>query len=114
MQRSPSTDQIRHHLDTDVACQTECCKLWEELEPDERHALLHWKTGNPSEAAAQQSLLERHLVRHVEGTRQPFCRIFAGYPAEGGLAAQSRQNDQHNGKRQWPKQPDQGTIPLPG
>ncbi len=78
--RPLSEERIREQLDSHAACQAECAKLWQEMDQEERLALLHTEAQDPgARQAAWQSLLERHLVRHEEGGWVPFCRLFASY-----------------------------------
>ncbi|HOG48365.1 MAG TPA: ATP-binding protein, partial [Anaerolineae bacterium] len=40
--RHLSEERVHEQLDSDAACQAECAKLWQELDQEERQALLHW------------------------------------------------------------------------
>ncbi len=90
MQRRLSEAQIREQLDSDVACQEECGKFWQELDHDERQVLLRAEPADPmAHAAACQSLSERHLVHVSAGNLEPFCRLFAGYLHRQRIARQA-------------------------
>jgi len=78
--RPLTEERMREYLDSDAACQGECAKLWQEMDQDERHALLRWE-GQDAAArqAAWQRLEERHLVRFDEGKPVPFSHLLATY-----------------------------------
>jgi hypothetical protein len=78
--RPLSEERMREHLDSDPACQGECAKLWQDMDQDERHALLHTE-GQDSAArqSAWQRLEERHLVRRGERGPVVFSRLLATY-----------------------------------
>ncbi len=78
MRRTLTLARIEDQLDSDIACQEECSKLWQELDDDERHALLQ-EAPEEGTITVCQSLLERHLLQRAEGRLRPFCRLFAAY-----------------------------------
>ncbi len=87
--RPLSLAQTREQLDSDVACQAECGKFWQELDADERHALLQTEPQDPAAPTpAWQSLAERHLLRRGEGGLEPFCRLFATFIRRQRIARQ--------------------------
>ncbi len=89
IQRPLSAAQIREQLDSDVACQTECAKFWEEADQDERHALLDLEAGGaPQRQEAQQALAERHLLRRTDEGPRPFCRLLATFVRRQRIARQ--------------------------
>ncbi len=93
MHRPLSAAQVREQLDSDPACQVECLKLWQDLDQDERRALLQPEPQDRAPSApAWQSLAERHLVLPANPAPQPFCRLFAEYVHRQRLA---RQPEQH-------------------
>lgn len=78
--RPLSEERIREQLDSDAACQGECAKLWQDIDQDERLALLQWE-GQDAAArqAACQRLEERHLVRRGQAGLAPFSGLFGRY-----------------------------------
>ncbi|MDI7274461.1 MAG: winged helix-turn-helix domain-containing protein, partial [Anaerolineae bacterium] len=81
--------QLREQLDSDVACQAECGKLWQELTPEECRALLEPDPGG-GDLAAVQSLAERHLLRRGDGAPELFCRLFAAFVRRQRIAVRSQ------------------------
>jgi len=81
LKRPLSEERLREQLDSDPACQGECAKLWQEMDDDERHALLHWEGQDaPTRQSAWQRLEERHLVvRRGDGAPVVFSHLFATY-----------------------------------
>ncbi|MCL6429747.1 MAG: winged helix-turn-helix domain-containing protein [Anaerolineae bacterium] len=79
IQRPLAVIQIREQLDTDVACQAECDKLWQDLTPEERRVLLEPEAYAAADLATFQSLAERHLLRRADPPPEAFCRLLATY-----------------------------------
>ncbi len=90
--RPLSVTQIHEQLDSDVACQAECAKLWQELDAEERIALLQAAPASSAEdSPARRSLVERHLVRRDEPGLVPFCRLFTTFVRRQRIAQQADQ-----------------------
>ena len=85
--RAVSPAQVRERLDGDPACQQECARLWQELEQEERSALLQPPPPD-TEAPAWRALAERYVVRRSEQGCGPFCQIFAAYLHRQRIARQ--------------------------
>jgi hypothetical protein len=87
--RPLSLAQIHEQLDSDVTCLSECRKFWQEMETEERTALLQAELPEAAlEPPVWQALAERHLVRMAEGGVVPFCRLFATFVRRQRIARQ--------------------------
>lgn len=86
--RSLAEARLREQLDTDVACQAECAKLWHDLSPEERRVLLEPEAAATAGSPAFQSLAERHLLRRSAPPPEAFCRLLAAYVRRQRIATQ--------------------------
>jgi hypothetical protein len=73
-------EHVQPNLGADPNVQTECAKIWADLEPDERDALLslHHVPSSPTpvEEAARRGLESKSIVRASEEGPQVFSRLF--------------------------------------
>jgi len=89
IRRPLTAAQIRDQLDSDIACQAECARFWQELDQDERHALLQPEPAiGPSQQPVWDALTERRLLRQSQAGPEPFCRLFATFIRRQRIARQ--------------------------
>ena len=71
---------VQDNLATDVDVQSECAKIWDDLENDEREILLHpAHNGNESQDVATRSLRNKFILREIEDNFEIFPRLFADF-----------------------------------
>ncbi len=95
--RNPQQDHVIHahileNLAADANVRSECVKIWNDLEPDEREALLHAHHPatdlTPPEAAARRALIDKSMLRNdAEGLR-PFAPLFEQFVRQHKLISQ--------------------------
>lgn len=78
--RNPTQDRVIHrHVQANLAAdenvRTECQKIWEDLEEDERDALLHLQRSDIDQQAVRR-LRAKFIVRGSEEEPQVFSRLF--------------------------------------
>ena len=73
-------DRLRERLDSDLAIQSECMKLWLDLFAEERRALLACVTANEiPNPDAIASLSQLHLVKSDPDGPKPFCPLLESF-----------------------------------
>ncbi len=73
-------EHVQENLSADDNVQSECAKIWADLEPDEREALLRLRRAQsittPEEQSARRVLLNKFIIRNGEAEPYVFCKLF--------------------------------------
>lgn len=73
-------EHVQQSLAADGNVQSECAKIWTDLEPDEREALLRLRRANsvatPEDQAARSVLLNKYIIRDGDAGPHVFCNLF--------------------------------------
>jgi hypothetical protein len=69
---------VQANLATDANVQTECRKIWDDLEPDERELLFQLHPIDPP-ARAWRGLVAKSIVRECDESAALFSRLFADF-----------------------------------
>lgn len=77
---------VQQNLATDANAHSECAKIWDDLEPDERDALLHLR--REVETAAERGLRDKFIVRDDEEGTRVFARLFDAFVRQQKLKHQ--------------------------
>lgn len=86
--RNPQQDRVIHErvqagLSSDANVQSECAKIWDGLETEEKQVLLRLQhaQANPSLAdeTGRRGLVAKSVVQPNDDGAHPFCRLFADY-----------------------------------
>ena len=80
---------VQQNLTTDANVQAECRKIWDDLEPDERDALLSNHIAEPQDAPTR-ALRAKFVVRDGDEGPVIFSRLFADFARRQQLAQQPR------------------------
>ena len=82
--RDVSQDRVIHQivqrdLAADAITQSECAKIWDDLDEGERDALLHLNRAGEEESPALKSCRAKFIVREGDGGPVIFARLFADF-----------------------------------
>lgn len=73
-------EHVQENLTADSNVQSECAKIWADLEPDEREALLRLRRDRsvttPEEQGVVRVLLNKFIIRNGEAEPHVFCKLF--------------------------------------
>jgi hypothetical protein len=76
-------ERVQESLRSDPNVQSECEKIWGDLEPDERESLLHLHrteaNQTPADEIARRGLRDKFIVRDSDEGLSLFCRLFDDY-----------------------------------
>ncbi|MBI4789014.1 MAG: winged helix-turn-helix domain-containing protein [Chloroflexi bacterium] len=81
---------VRENLAADPNVQTECAKIWRDLEPDEHEALLHLHRANPTSAndAGRRGLRNKFIIDDDEDEPHIFSRLFENFVHQQKIVSQ--------------------------
>jgi hypothetical protein len=91
--RTPSQIRVAHNLardrlDMDASIQSECDKIWEDVEPDEQQALMDLAAGHIPSPVTLYWPRRRHLVIGTDEAPTLFCQAFTDYVLRKRIVAQ--------------------------
>ena len=81
---------VRENLAADTNVQTECAKIWRDLEPEEREALLHLSRANPTteDEVGRRGLRNKFILDESEEEPRVFSRLFEEFVRQQKIVSQ--------------------------